>query len=246
MKHIKPHWPAPDHVIAYTTTRVAGFSQPPFDQFNLAHHVGDNAKTVTQNREKLIQDLKLPAMPRWLNQTHSATPVMLDSSTSSTPLNADAAYTHTPHCICVVLTADCLPLLITNQEGSVVAAIHAGWRGLLAGIIDNTIAALSVPPNTLLAWLGPAIGPQVYEVGDEIRQAYMARDNRYQIAFTPHRDRWLANLYQLATLTLNNLGIHQIFGGDFCTYQQKDLFYSYRRDQGRTGRMATLIYRNEK
>jgi YfiH family protein len=236
MRHnyIKPNWPAPKHVVAYTTTRLCG---------NLANHVGDDADSVRQNREKLMQDLNLPAMPSWLNQVHSPTAISLDTPTATIP-TADAAYTHVRKRICTVLTADCLPLLVTNRDGTVVAAIHAGWRGLLAGVIDNTIAALNAPPDTLLIWLGPAIGPRVFEVGDEVRQAYIGRDARYQAAFTPHRDRWLANLYQLATITLDHLGVNvsQVYGGDFCTYQQPDLFYSYRRDQGRTGRMATLIY----
>lgn len=218
---MKPNWPAPKNVFSYTTTRFCG-----------------------------IDELQLPSEPVWLNQTHSAAVISLDSTITHYPPTADAAITREPNRICVVRTADCLPILITNQTGTCVASIHAGWRGLLAGVIDNTIAALHVPGDSLLAWLGPAICQQHFEVGPEVRAAYLNRDERCHVAFKPHKThehKWLANLYQLASLTLNHLGISNIFGGGFCTYQDTDpagqfRFYSYRRDQGVTGRMATLIY----
>lgn len=242
--YIKPQWPAPSHIVAYTTTRQGGYSQTPFDQFNLGDHVGDDATIVQQNRQKLIHDLNLPSTPLWLQQTHSPKSIAIDENPAPTYC-ADAAYTRQPNQICVVLTADCLPILMTNRQGTLVAALHAGWRGLVSGVIDSTFHAMATSPDELLVWLGPAIGPNFFEVGPEVRQAYLDRHPAYESGFTPHHgDRWLANIYQLAKINLTHLGLNtsQIYGGTYCTYQQKDLFYSYRRDQAQTGRMATLIY----
>jgi YfiH family protein len=230
--YIYPDWPAPKHVCAYSTTRLVG---------NLAQHVGDDMAVVAQNRERMVRKLNLPGQPVWLNQVHGTTGLCLDE-TLPDDRTADAAYSHQFNHICAVMTADCLPLLVTNQTGSVVAAIHAGWRGLLAGVIENTLTALKTPMDTLLVWLGPAIGPQVFEVGGEVQEAYIKRSARYESAFTRHKDRWLADLYELAKIALNDLGVTRIYGGGFCTYQQTALFYSYRREHGHTGRMASLIY----
>lgn len=237
--YIKPNWPAPPGVQAFTTTRLKGFSQAPYDHFNLAHHVGEAEAVVRQNREQLRQELSLPSEPVWLNQTHSAIAISLDDPGDS--VTADAAYTRESGKVCAVLTADCLPLLVTHQKGHTAAAIHAGWRGLLAGVIDQTLLALKENPSELLVWLGPAIGPQAFEVGPEVREAYLKRHPDYARAFKPHKDRWLANIYDLAKICLNHLNVHAIYGGTDCTYQNPQ-FYSYRRDQGQTGRMASLIW----
>ncbi len=223
--YLKPEWPAPHSIRAYTSTRLSGSSTGPY-----AH---------------LIQDLSLPNEPIWLKQVHGNVAVSLDvpyTSFAGNSPTADASYTHQTNRVCAVLTADCLPILLADREGRAVAAIHAGWRGLLKGVIDATVQNLRVPPENLLAWLGPAIGPEMFEVGEEVRTAYLERDPQYAVAFKPHRNRWLADLYHLARLDLNQLGVSALYGGNFCTYQDQRRFYSHRRDNGRTGRMATLIW----
>ena len=233
---IIPNWPAQTHVKAVTTTRSAG---------NLALHVGDNPSEVKNNRCRLMRKLQLPvpSLPVWLNQVHTTNVFILDSDSlpHTTPI-ADATYSRTPNRVCAILTADCLPLLITNQQGKEIAAIHAGWRGLAAGIVDQTLTFFKTPPTELLIWLGPAIGPKAFEVGKEVRDVFLRRHADYQAAFTPYKDRWLANIYHLAKINLSHLNLHKIYGGEFCTHKDHTLFYSYRREKGQTGRMATLIY----
>lgn len=239
---IKPTWAAPSHVFACTTTRHDGVSTGPYASLNLALHVGDDKEHVLQNRESLKKYLSLPNEPVWLNQTHSTNVLAAENYVAGEP--ADATYTRQAGIVCAVLTADCLPVLICNTHGTEVAAIHAGWRGLASGVIENTIAQLKSDPSDLMAWLGPAIGPTVFEVGEEVRQAFMEQDPQAQIAFIPSPSkRWLANIYQLATLRLTALGLSHISGGIYCTNTQPEFFYSYRREP-KSGRMASIIWFN--
>ena len=238
-----PTWPAPQRVRACTTTRQGGVSRPPYDSMNLADHVGDDAPAVHENRRRLAQILRLPAEPVWLNQVHGACTV--DAATVASGLvGADAIYAKGPGQVCAVLTADCLPLLLCDDAGTQIAAVHAGWRGLAAGVIEAAVAAFEVAPDRLMAWLGPAIGPQSYEVGAEVRTAFVHKDSAATRAFTPvpeiTANRWHADLYALARLRLAALGVRQVYGGNYCTLSDTR-FYSYRRD-GIAGRMATLIW----
>ncbi len=234
---LMPDWPAPSHVHAGTTCRQGGISQPPYDSLNLAQHVGDVPEAVRQNRARLA----LPTEPYWLQQVHGIKVVELDRH--STPnVEADAAYTRYPEVICAVLTADCLPVLLCDIAGNEVAAVHAGWRGLCNGIIEATIGKFTAAPEQLMAWLGPAIGPEVYEVGEEVRQAFLERDPQAVQAFVATRPgHWLMDIYTLARQRLHNSGVQQISGAQYCTYREATRFYSYRRD-GVTGRMATVIF----
>ncbi len=233
---LKADWPAPDFIKAGTTLRQGGVSQAPYDSFNLASHVGDAVEVVEQNRKSL----HLPNAPQWLEQIHSTTAVLLPCN-DDIP-KADASYTSKNNIVCAVMTADCLPVLITDKQGSCVAAIHAGWRGLCHGIIEETIKKLPTAAEDLLVWLGPAIGPDVYEIGEEVYDAFTRNDNEAKQAFTPTVDQhWLFDIYRLAKLRLNRLGVGHIYGGNHCTLTEKDDFFSYRRD-GATGRMASMIW----
>ncbi len=207
---------------------------------NPANHVGDDSASVQRNRDILRTSLHLPSEPVWLNQTHSN--IAVKAALTPQPLQADASYTDAAGVVCAVLTADCLPLLACSKDGTKIAAIHAGWRGLLNGIIDNTIAALQT--HQLSIWLGPAIGPDQFEVGGEVRDMFVSRSQDYAAAFRPQpSDKWLADIYRLARINLHKLGITEIYGGGLCTVTDKDCFFSYRRDNI-TGRMATLIWRD--
>jgi polyphenol oxidase len=240
-KHwLQPDWSAPVNIHAATTLRTGGVSQGLYASLNPANHVGDNPKLISQNRQIIKTLLNLPSEPVWLNQTHSN--LAVKAITMDTPHQADASYTDQSGVVCAVMTADCLPLLVCAVDGNEIAAIHAGWRGLLNGVIDNTIAAMQ--NKDLLVWLGPAIGPERFEVGDEVRAAYVAKSTEYASAFKQkNQDKWLADIYQLARINLAFLGITKVFGGGFCTVTDEKRFYSYRRDQV-TGRMATLIWRD--
>jgi YfiH family protein len=238
---LRPDWPAPPQVHACTTTRIGGVSLPPYDTLNLAIHVGDDPLAVAENRRRLREQLQLPSEPRWLNQVHGT--CSTDAALiTDTPCEADASYTALPDVVCAVLTADCLPLLLCDRSGTRVAAIHAGWRGLHAGVIEQTVCAMNVPGEELLAWCGPAIGADAFEVGEEVREAFVSVDPLAVHAFlhSPH-GRWLADLYVLAHQRLAAVGVTQVYGGDHCTFSEAQLFYSYRRE-GRTGRMASLIW----
>ncbi|MCX7628609.1 MAG: peptidoglycan editing factor PgeF [Methylophilaceae bacterium] len=232
-----PDWPVPPTVRALQTTRQGGFSRPPYDSLNLADHVGDDAQAVARNRQ-LIEAL-LPAQPVWLEQVHG-TGVVRAESAGGRPV-ADACVTARKGKVCAVMTADCLPVLLCDRAGTVVGAAHAGWRGLVEGVIEATVGAMQVAPQHLLAWLGPAIGPQAFEVGPEVRERFMAHDPQAQQAFRPHGQKFLADLYLLARQRLLAMGVTEIHGGAFCTYQDSERFFSHRRD-GKTGRMATLIW----
>ncbi len=235
-------WPASSAVHALTTLRgPAGVSIAPFHHFNLGMRCGDDASAVTRNRDALVEHLDLPSAPRWLQQVHGATVVSCDHNEDDEP-EADAAVTATPGLVLAILTADCLPVLFASDEGGVIGAAHAGWRGLAAGVLESTVAAMQVAPEKILAWLGPAAGPQAYEVGDEVRAAFADIDPRAASAFVAtRRGHWLCDLYALARLRLANVGVTRASGGGLCTISDSQRFFSYRRE-GRTGRMASLAW----
>jgi YfiH family protein len=219
--------------------REGGVSEPPYDTLNLASHVGDNPDHVTGNRRLLRDALALPADPVWLEQVHGTRVVRADAADDR---RADAAVAMAPGQVCAVMTADCLPVLFATGDGQTVAAAHAGWRGLLGGVLEATVEAMQAAPRGIMAWLGPAISQEHFEVGDEVRQAFIDLDPSAAIAFIANaRGRWQADLYRLARQHLNRAGIDAIYGGDHCTYRERDLFFSHRRD-ARSGRMASLIW----
>ncbi|MBK8116183.1 MAG: peptidoglycan editing factor PgeF [Candidatus Accumulibacter sp.] len=259
---IIPDWPAPARVCSLITTRLGGVSVNPYASLNLGDHVGDDPLAVAANRRRL--NCRLPAPPFWLNQVHGTAVVDAAISAASTQIpTADAAFTHQAGIVCGVMTADCLPVLLCDRSGTVVAAAHAGWRGLQAGILERTVAAMGLPGTRLLAYLGPAIGPQAFEVGAEVRSAFVEADAEAAGAFrrlprrneTPAEDLigqsghgvgvpvggWLADIYLLARQSLGRLGVESIYGGGYCTASEEARFFSYRRD-GVTGRMASLIW----
>jgi hypothetical protein len=238
-------WPAPKGVRALSTWRGGvgngGVSQAPYGEFNLGDHVGDDAAAVTENRRRLKAWAGLPAEPSWLSQVHGTTIVDLDQRDSAGP--ADGAVARGKGRVCAILTADCLPIVFTTDIGDRVAAAHAGWRGLAAGILEATVHALNARAGQLLAWLGPAIGPRHFEVGEEVKEAFVSADPASASAFTPNaRGRFMADLPGLARRRLENVGVSRIYGGGECTFARADRYYSYRRD-GITGRQATLIWR---
>lgn len=233
-----PDWPAPATVRALQTLRTGGCSPTPWSSLNLGDHVGDDPERVATNRASLRE--RLPAEPLWLNQVHGTT--VVDAALAEQCVAADAAVSSHPGAVCAVMTADCLPVLFCDRAGSVVAAAHAGWRGLLEGVLENTVAAMQVPSSELLAWLGPAIGPSAFEVGDEVRTAFVADDPSARSAFVAKANgKWCCDLYALARRRLARLGVSRVFGGGHCTYTDTALFYSYRRERT-TGRMASLIW----
>jgi len=235
---ITPDWPAPQQVHAASTCRTGGFSQGKFASLNLAQHVSDDMAHVLANRELIKNKLSLPSNPVWLQQTHSTQVVCADFIKGA--IEADASYTRRKNIVCTILTADCLPLLLCNQQGTYIAAIHAGWRGLLTGIIENTL--LTAPTSQLFAWLGPAIGSQCFEIGTELRTAFLDKSSDFSDAFKAlSNDKYLADIYQIARIILKKHGVQAIYGGHHCTFTEVDHFYSYRRE-GQTGRMASLIW----
>ncbi len=230
-------WPAPAGVHAATSLRIGGVSPAPWDSLNLAMHVEDDPVRVAENRRRL----GLPAEPVWLEQVHGTTVVRADTVPVGEVPRADAAWTDRAGVICAVLTADCLPVLFCDRAGSRVAAAHAGWRGLAAGVLEATVAALGVPGDEILAWLGPAIGPENYEVDETVRTAFLATDPAAETAFTPTRPgHWHLDLCAVARRRLETRGV-VVHGGEHCTCRETDRFYSYRRD-GLTGRMASVIW----
>ena len=238
---IQPDWPAPDNVHAFTTTRTGGVSQGRYASLNLATHVGDQPQHVAQNRQHLRRHAAMPGEPVWLSQCHGNRVIELDAKHEPCP-QADAAVSRQHGVVCAVLTADCLPLLICDRAGTQVAAVHAGWRGLHAGIISNTVRQFPCPPRELLVWLGPAIGPQAFEVGEEVYAAFVSKQLHNQAAFTASGTAsWQCDLYRLARLELQFLSVEAVYGGGACTCSDADRFYSYRRD-GATGRMASCIW----
>lgn len=232
-------WAAPAHIKTLITTRLGGVSQAPFDSNNLGSHVGDDPDHVAHNRESLVKNVGHNIV--WLNQTHSTEVLTLVQGITPMHVAADASFTNDFKTPCCVMTADCLPLLVTNYDGTKVAAIHGGWRGLANGIIENTLSKFEECPSQLMVWLGPAIGPRQFEVGQDVVDAFIDRDIKNENYFIPHGDKYLANIYQLARNILLAGGVTNVSGGDFCTVEQEIEFYSYRRD-GQTGRMASLIW----
>ena len=253
---IIPDWDAPVNIKSLVTTRKGGFSQAPFDSFNLGYHVDDDPACVKQNRRLLAH--QLPSEPVWLNQLHSD--VVLDAAelvaaefVADTNTDADGSYTTQNNIVSVVLTADCLPVLMCTRQGDAVTALHAGWRGLANGILERgamkLLKASGHRPEDLLVWFGPAIGPEKFAVGDEVREEFLSKSQHKELIsqcfIAAESDlkkiKWLANIYRLAEYRLSALGIENFSGGNYCTYNNNDLFYSYRRD-GKTGRMASLIW----
>lgn len=266
MDLIIPNWPVPTNISAAITTRRGGCSTGPWDSLNLAFHVGDNSKSVEQNWQSVSKQLNLPSTPQLLNQVHGIDIVEVGGSKETANEiipTADGCYTKSPGLICTVMTADCLPILLCNTAGTEVAAIHAGWRGLTAGVVSNAVKQFCSPATDLIAYLGPAISQQYFEVGSEVRQAFLSRSFHSSSSHERHEQvqykinacftesnseggdskgsHWMADLYGLARLALNQTGVSQIYGGDFCSYTNAEQFYSYRRD-GQTGRMASLIW----
>ncbi|MDR2452054.1 MAG: peptidoglycan editing factor PgeF [Candidatus Accumulibacter sp.] len=237
---IVPDWPAPASVGSLATTRRGGVSGGVFSDLNLGDHVGDVPAAVAANREILRR--RVDARPVWLRQVHGQRVADLDVEPECLSREADAAFTRKPGVACAVMTADCLPVLFCDLGGTVVAAAHAGWRGLLAGVLEATIAAMKVPGGELMAWFGPAIGPRAFEVGGEVREAFVGADADAATAFHPSAGgKWLADLYRLARQRLAGQGVARVYGGDLCTASDAERFFSHRRD-GRTGRMASLIW----
>jgi hypothetical protein len=224
------------------TTRAGGVSLPPYDSLNLGDHVGDDPAAVALNRLRLRGFL--PAEPKWLKQVHGTTVALADSLAEA--VEADAAVAFEPGTVCAVLTADCLPVLFCDRQGTRVAAAHAGWRGLAAGVLEASVAAMQCPPAEILAWLGPAIGPQAFEVGEEVRDVFVSQNPQDAVAFTPQPsrltpNRHMADIYELARLRLARAGVREVYGGGLCTYTDAERFYSFRRDKV-TGRMASLVW----
>jgi len=240
-----PDWPAPKAVQAAFTLRSGGVSAPPYDSLNVGAHVGDEAAAVAENRRRVCAHLKLPSEPLWLEQVHGIDVLDLDaarSAASAAAPTADAAIARGAGSVCVMQVADCMPVLFASRDGSAVAAAHAGWRGLAGGVLEATVARLGVAPAKLLAWLGPAIGPRHFEVGGEVRAAFLQHDAGAAEAFHGNaRGRWQCDLGALARRRLGALGVSAVFGGAWCTYADPARFFSYRRD-GQCGRMAALIW----
>ncbi|VAW72249.1 FIG00003370: Multicopper polyphenol oxidase [hydrothermal vent metagenome] len=240
MNVIKATWKVPEHVHVVCTTRGGGVSSAPYDSLNLGEHVADDETAVKKNRELLCESLKLKSSPLWLTQIHSTKVIEFDQALVNKTVKADGSFTTQQQQVCSVMTADCLPVAIYNHTLDSIAVVHAGWKGLAAGIIAQGVNCLKA--GKLSVWLGPAIGPHCFEVGDEVKIAFVEKLAVHSSAFVPiSSGKWLANMYLLARQQLQGLGITQIFGGDYCTFSQPEQFYSYRRDQI-TGRMATLAW----
>ena len=241
---LRTQWPAPGRVHAFTTLRHGvGVSQPPFDGFNLGSRCGDDPEAVASNRTALVERFGLPSAPCWLRQVHGTDVVRLSQLPPEEP-EADAAVTSSPGTVLAILTADCLPVVFAAADGSEVAAAHAGWRGLAAGVLEATVAAMRTDANDIVAWLGPAAGPQAYEVGTEVFETFTARDPQAASAFVAtRRGHWRVDMYALARQRLGDAGIdmHRVHGGGLCTISDPQRFFSHRRDQ-RSGRMATLAW----
>lgn len=234
---ISPDWPAPANVKAFQTTRQGGVSTGVYAGLNLGDHVKDLPQHVAANRQLL--SAYMPSEPVWLNQVHGIR--VIDAAISSCLESADASFTSRKQVVCVTMTADCLPVLLCDQAGTAVAAVHAGWRSLCDGVIEATVAAMPIEAGQLMAWLGPAIGPDAFEVGEEVRAQFIAKDARAECAFKPHGEKWLGDLYAIARQRLQTLGITEVYGGGRCTFSEPETFFSFRRD-GDTGRMGSFIW----
>lgn len=240
MNWIKPDWPVAEHIHAAVTLRSGGVSQGNYASLNPANHVNDLTEHVAINRRIIVEKLQLPSEPKWLQQVHGINVVKADEIHKQ--VQADASFTDQVGTVCVVLTADCLPVLFCGDQGDVIAATHAGWRGLHAGILAKTLDAMAC--RNVVVWLGPAIGPNQFEVGEDVYSAFVDADASTKKAFKLiKQNKWLADIYALARISLFNLDIEKIYGGGFCTVSDPHRFYSYRRDGAHTGRMASLIWR---
>jgi len=239
MEMIVPNWPAAKQIKAFSSTRVDGFSTGVYQGLNLGTHVGDENSKVEQNRLRLIEHAKMPSTPIWLNQTHSTLVEEVNDPTNQL-LDADGVFTSCSNIVCSAMTADCLPVLLTNVQGTQVAAVHAGWRGLASGIVETAVEKFD---GEVMAWIGPAIGARAFEVGKDVVDAFVSVDANAMKAFIPREQdgKWLANMNQLVTQRLHRVGVDQVYYSDLCTYSDAELFYSYRRD-GVTGRQATFIW----
>jgi YfiH family protein len=243
VEYVKADWPAPRGIVAGTTTRTGGVSSGAFSSLNLAAHVGDEPQNVTENRLRFVNQCVLPAEPLWLTQVHG-TKVVVDPETGSHP-TADAVLSTLSGTVCAVMTADCLPVLMVSTDGRELAAAHAGWRGLCNGVLEFAARAFRTAPGEILAWLGPAISQDNFEVGDEVRQAFAAHDEAARACFVRNdRGRWQADLYGLARQRLARVGVRRIYGGGTCTYGDAGRYFSYRRD-GSCGRMASFVFRRD-
>ncbi len=243
---LRPDWPAPPGVHAAFTLRGGGASAAPYDSLNVGAHVADDAAAVSENRRRVRAALLLPSEPVWLHQVHGAQVVELGAASpgEAQGATADASLTRRAGQVCVVQVADCLPVLLAVTDGSAVAAAHAGWRGLAAGVLEAVVTRLAVAPQRLIAWLGPAIGPRHFEVGEEVRGAFLARASGAAAAFSANeRGRWQCDLPALARQRLAALGVSAVYGGGECTYADAQRFFSFRRD-GRCGRMAALVWKS--
>lgn len=239
---ITPQWAAPAGVRAAFTLRTGGVSAAPFDTLNLGAHVGDDPLRVAENRRRVVQGLGVPSSPAWLQQVHGVAVHELGEGDAAPRGPADAAYTRARGRVCAIMVADCLPVLLAARDGAAIGAAHAGWRGLAAGVLEATVRAMAVPARELVAWLGPSIGPQHFEVGEEVRGAFLAQDPGAGKAFRPGRgDRWWCDLLQLAQRRLAACGVEAVTADGSCTFADRERFYSFRRD-GQCGRMAALIW----
>jgi len=240
LKFIRPDWSAPDNVTALVTTRIGGVSKGHYDSLNVAAHVEDSMDVVNENRERLINAANLPSEPVWLDQVHGTDIVELDESIPSPPIAADGAMTSKQGVVCAVMTADCLPLFLTSKDGRSVGVIHAGWRGLADGIVEKAVLALNDSPDNVIAWAGPCISNQHFEIGAEVREQLDGMDSAYTAS--ENSGKYYADLYQLVGERLKNSGVSQYSHSEYCTFRDKDLFYSYRRDKV-AGRFVSLIWR---
>lgn len=241
LEYITPDWPAPKNILCATTTRKGGCSQQEYSSLNVGVHVKDDLESIIKNRQLIKQDLQLPNEPVWLEQVHGSSVLSLGGKAPADN-TADAAYTNEAGVVCAVLTADCLPVAFCDQAGEHIAVAHAGWRGLVNGVLENTIQEIPVANEKIICWLGPAIGSTKFEVGREVREKFIAKNSLHENAFQVQgKSKYLANIYQLARNVLVYNCVNEIHGGGLCTYLDEDKFYSYRRD-GQTGRMATLIW----
>ncbi len=242
MSIIHANWTAPSHIHALTTTRIGGASSPPYDHNNLALHVGDDEQKVALNRAALVESLSLSQEPVWLDQTHTNYCVVVEEDPNRT---VDAAVTRTSELPLAIMTADCLPIVLCNMAGTEIAAIHAGWRGLVNGIVENTLTKMHSNSETLIAWVGPSICHKCFEIGSEVQQAYTSKYPFTAPTFHNEGSRMYANLPKMAELILNAQGINTVFQSAACTFEGKKELYSYRRE-AQTGRMATLIWIRDK
>lgn len=235
---LSPDWPAPDRVRAIVTTRTGGVSAAPYDTLNIGIAVGDRPEAVRENRSRLRA--LLPEEPRWLRQVHGTR--IVDAATVTSLEEADGSFATIAGVVCIVQMADCMPVLFADRAGTRVAAAHAGWRGLAGGVLDQAVGAMATDPANLIAWLGPAIGPLAFEVGDEVRDAFLAQSSDAAAAFVRHgHDKWLADLFMLGRQRLAALGVRSIHGGGLCTASDPARFFSHRRDRV-SGRMAAAVW----